>query len=98
MMTGEVLHNLRSALDHLADALVRANGGTPTEYTAFPISTTGLTRTGNPKNINVDGGVSPQALALIQCLQPYQPGGQGTDASSSRMMSRATSRCPLSGS
>jgi hypothetical protein len=35
---GDAIHNLRSALDHLACELVRANGGTVTDQTAFPIA------------------------------------------------------------
>lgn len=37
LIAGDVAHNLRSALDHLAYALVIASGGTPTKQTAFPI-------------------------------------------------------------
>src|ERR1700687_47569 len=36
-IVGEVVHNLRSALDHLAWQLVLANGGTPNRATEFPI-------------------------------------------------------------
>jgi hypothetical protein len=35
--TGDAIHNLHSALDHLAWALVESNGGTPTDQTEFPL-------------------------------------------------------------
>jgi len=34
---GDIVHNLRSALDHLAFQLVLAGGHTPTTETAFPV-------------------------------------------------------------
>ena len=37
LVTGDVIHNLRSALDHLAYQLVLVNGATPTRQTCFPI-------------------------------------------------------------
>jgi hypothetical protein len=37
LMIGDCIHNLRSALDHLACRLVEAGGGTPTRHTYFPI-------------------------------------------------------------
>src|SRR5260370_16394428 len=37
LITGDVIHNLRSALDHLAYQLVLVNGSTPSKQTAFPI-------------------------------------------------------------
>jgi len=43
LIVGDALHNLRSALDHLAWQLVEAGGGTPTRYTAYPIMETNTT-------------------------------------------------------
>ena len=37
LIAGDVIHNLRSALDHLAYQLVLVNGAIPTKQTAFPI-------------------------------------------------------------
>src|ERR1700734_2134043 len=37
-LAGDIIQNLRSALDYLAYALVIANGGKPTTGTMFPIS------------------------------------------------------------
>src|ERR1700674_2502810 len=45
-LAGDILQNLRSALDYLAHALVVANGGKPTNGTMFPISDAGP---GSPK-------------------------------------------------
>ena len=36
LVIGDAVHNLRSALDHLAWQLVLANGQTPTTQTAYP--------------------------------------------------------------
>lgn len=38
VLVGDVVHNARSALDHLAHRLVECGGGIPTEATHFPIS------------------------------------------------------------
>lgn len=66
---GDVVHNLRSSLDHLAWQLVEANGGTPSdkpgEQTAFPI------RDVRRKELRIHGGVDPRALKVIEDLQPY---------------------------
>ncbi len=42
-LVGDIVHNLRSALDHLAWQLVLLDGGTPTQATQFPLR---LSRTG----------------------------------------------------
>jgi hypothetical protein len=68
---GDVVHNLRSALDHLAWQLVEASGGTPRDrpgepQTAFPI------RTEAPRNgLRIHGDVAPPALKVVETLQPY---------------------------
>jgi hypothetical protein len=71
-LVGDCVHNLRSALDLLAVELVKANGGTPTDYTAFPVGadsthfkTSAITR------IN---GASADAIKLVQRLKPYRGG------------------------
>jgi hypothetical protein len=40
LIIGDIVHNLRSALDHLADVLIRANGETPHSRVAYPICDT----------------------------------------------------------
>jgi len=69
LLVGEVVHQLRSALDHLAYALVVAAGNTPTRSTAFPMLTA------RPTNgLTVAGGLTHRALANIEEFQPYQRG------------------------
>src|SRR5579875_2816148 len=71
---GEVLHNLRSSLDHLAWMLVEENGGSPDEDTCFPILK--VPPTPNKRGVSpppyVKGGVSATAGALIDAAQPYK--------------------------
>ena len=69
VICGEAAYQLRSALDHLIWALVRANAQTPGRHTQFPIfsdhtkfKSTGL---GNIK------GVSASAENIIRSIQPY---------------------------
>lgn len=38
LIIGDAVHNARSALDHLAYALVARDGGTPGDHTSFPIA------------------------------------------------------------
>ncbi len=66
---GEMVHDLRSSLDHLARCLVKENGGTPVEGvggTAWPIL-----KTPPPRGLKIKGGVSLVAFALIERSQPY---------------------------
>lgn len=72
-LTGEVVHDLRSALDHLAWQLVLENGGTPIEGaggTFWPILEA---PPADPKRLNLTGGASVPAAALVQESQPYYP-------------------------
>jgi hypothetical protein len=76
---GEIVHSLRSALDHLAWQLVIAGGNTPNNRTQFPVCE------GKPKKrivkyfpyprkksrLRISGEVPPRALALIEAIQPY---------------------------
>lgn len=71
---GDLVHNLRSALDHLAWQLVVAGGNTPrTEppATQFPIYTESITRTGKPRIINIPPGVSGRMMGTLEGMQPY---------------------------
>lgn len=72
---GDFLFNLRSALDHLARGLVEAEGNNPVDVggrpTAFPI----LTK--KPNSLDISGGVDPNALSIVERIQPYsRPGGK----------------------
>ena len=72
VMFGDVLHNLRSALDHLAWQLVLTGGGEPGSTTSFPIfkdrdKFVSLSR--DPVR-----GVSNKVRELIEGVQPFQRG------------------------
>jgi hypothetical protein len=75
-LVGEVVHDLRSSLDHLAYELVVENGGVPNENTFWPILK--IAPTPNKKGVrpppHVSGGVSATASALIERWQPYWVG------------------------
>lgn len=77
-LIGEHLHDLRSALDHLAWQLVLTARGTSTEDTKFPIleiapPTNEQGQGGRP---GVAGGVSSKAKTLIGSAQPYKWGAR----------------------
>jgi hypothetical protein len=77
-LVGDILHELRSALDHLAWQLVRENGGNPGDSTAWPIiSAAPLPYKKGPNRgqlplPNVEGGVSDTAREIMGEAQPYQ--------------------------
>lgn len=82
VMIGEIVHNLRSALDQLVWQLVKLNGRTPGKWNYFPIigkrpqaGFAGIAR-GQGKRRGPLWGVSDEALACIERLQPYH-GGNG---------------------
>ena len=69
---GDAVHNLRSALDHLAWQLVEANGQTPSKDTAFPIfETADKYKKHSASRVE---GMSTGAISLINAIQPYQGG------------------------
>jgi hypothetical protein len=71
-MLGDVIHNLRSTLDHLAFALVSAAGGTPDKYISFPIFDSLKAYTDlAPGRLK---GVNPYCLQTIDNMQPYSHG------------------------
>jgi hypothetical protein len=70
LIFGDVLANWRSALDNLANELVRLNGHDPGTNTSFPIFS-------NPSDFANRGakrirGVSQEHAAIIEGLQPFQ--------------------------
>jgi hypothetical protein len=77
-LIGEFVHDLRSALDHLARQLVLVDKGTPTGSSRFPI----LARPPRAKKYgkhpfpSVSGGVSLAARTLIDEAQPYKFGAR----------------------
>jgi hypothetical protein len=66
---GDVVHNMRSALDYLTCELVLTNGGTVTNSTLFPIyeQKSRYERGAGSKT----AGMDPRAAELIETLQPY---------------------------
>lgn len=74
-LVGEFLHDLRSALDHLAWQLVVEAGNEPNpEGTHFPILRERPTsrREGVEAMPSIKGGISSAARALVHEAQPYQ--------------------------
>ena len=70
--TGEILYNLRSALDHLAWQLVLVNGQTPGPHNAFPI--VDRESAWDSRRDRDLRGMSELAIARIRWLQPYGGG------------------------
>ena len=69
---GDVIHNLRTALDYLAWQMVVVNGGIPSRDTGFPITKDAASfQTDLGKKLK---GASPKALRFVQRLRPYQGG------------------------
>jgi hypothetical protein len=66
---GDILQNLRTALDHLAWQLVLANGETPTSQTGFPIAED-LKKFEAMFGRKVEG-ISESAIKKIRALNPY---------------------------
>ena len=78
-MIGDVLHNLRSALDHLAWQLVLAAGGKPNKWrNYFPIHLAcPKDQDGFPVPLYLAGKVSVEAIEFIESVQPYH--GRNSD-------------------
>jgi hypothetical protein len=72
LLLGDVIHNLRSKLDHLADALVSAAGGTPDKITSFPIFES-LNAYQDHSRKRLDG-VNQYCFQTIDNMQPYKGG------------------------
>lgn len=74
LVSGDVLHNLRSALDHLAGQLVYAAGNTPDTNTAFPISECAAKyEAESERKVKL---MRPDAIEAISKVEPYK-GGRG---------------------
>ncbi len=72
VIIGETVHNLRSALDHLAWQLVLANGGKPNRATEFPIF-----EVSDEYESKVEGkikGASNEAVCIAKSLKLYKGG------------------------
>jgi hypothetical protein len=72
LIVGDVLHNLRSALDHLAWRLVELNNNTPSRHIQFVIcANQAAFQRAAPNNLR---GVSQTAMTFIENLHPYRGG------------------------
>jgi hypothetical protein len=78
VIAGDVAHNLRSALDHLAWQLALLNSATPYDRTQFPIAL-------SPGEFNSKTGqkmirdLSAEHKALVETFQPYNGGDPRDD-------------------
>jgi hypothetical protein len=73
-LIGEFLHDLRSALNHLARELVTANGLTPTESSQFRVFGKEPCSQRKQALLNINPGIGPEARTLITDAQPYKLG------------------------
>lgn len=72
LIAGDVIHNLRSSLDHLAYQLVYVNGAAHTKQTAFPIWD-GAAEYKAQRARRVKG-MAQGAIDAIDATEPYQNG------------------------
>lgn len=70
VLAGEIIHHLRSSLDHIVWALVEHGGGTPTKHNQFPICLTKSDFEEACKRKRLDG-VSERARHVIASIQPF---------------------------
>lgn len=73
VIAGEVIHHLRSVLDHLVWALVIKAGGSPTRKHQFPICDT-ADKFQKACNDRMLKGISPSAQKIVRDLQPFTGG------------------------
>lgn len=83
IVIGEIVHNLRSALDHLAWQLVKANGEKPDRDTGFPIfSDDPFADNASKKTLErwekLTRGMHADDIAILKEFQPYKRGDQGS--------------------
>jgi len=69
-IVGDVLHNLRAALDYLAWQMVVANGGTPDRDTGYPIRLTA--KSFDESGLRALRGASGKAIAAVALHQPFK--------------------------
>ena len=75
-IAGDIVQNLRSALDHLAYQLaeVGSPGSTPSEWVAFPIVRDAKDyESAKARKVK---GMRPEAIKAIDSLKPYQGGNE----------------------
>jgi hypothetical protein len=74
LMIGDYLHNITSALDHLAWQLVLASGCTPTRHTKFPIYKDAGVYKERAGEIVIKPFVTQDIRTLVESTQPYHRG------------------------
>jgi hypothetical protein len=82
VIVGEIIHDLRSALDHMVWELVAANGGTPDRCTSFPICSVEPVNgfrsfaLANPQSKRHGPlvGLTPDHVSFVESCQPYHGG------------------------
>jgi hypothetical protein len=79
IVIGEIIHNLRSALDHLAWQLVKANGEKPDRDTGFPIFFDNpFADNASEKSLErwerMTRGMHADDIAILKAFQPYNAG------------------------
>ena len=80
LIVGEILYNLRSALDYLAWQLVILDGGTPGDKTQVPVRASPFNKKGEWVTPQLQPPVSnPQVLDALEEVQPYR-GPEGEPA------------------
>lgn len=73
-IAGDAIHNLRTALDHLAHQLVFLTGGSPNTDTAFPIQERPARSRWRRRKLlpDINPGVTDQMRGLLKSIQPYE--------------------------
>jgi hypothetical protein len=88
LIAGDVVHNLRSALDHLVCQLALLNGKPPSccNKTSYPIFLTDTAFIGSKARSAIEPLIHPDALAIIEESQPYNTANAtGKDPSKSNL-------------
>jgi hypothetical protein len=80
VLSGEIIHNMRSALDNIIYQLVLRAGGSPGKWNEYPVCTKppkrgfATTMIGTSKRHGPLAGISHEAIAIIERTQPYHGG------------------------
>lgn len=72
LIIGDAVHNLRSALDHLAWQAHEFDGGIPDKYTFFPVCDAPTEY--KPVDLAKKQKFSPRLIRLFESVQPYHSG------------------------
>jgi hypothetical protein len=79
-VVGDIVHNLGSALDHLACQLVMLDSGQPNDSTVFPIHKSNTDRSGKSMDLTIKPGIRDRRiLEAVERMQPYTEANFGND-------------------